>query len=185
MSTLIATHRAYVGIGSNLGDPVTQVLSALEELAGVRGVRMRQCSSLYRTAPVGYAAQPDFINAVAEIRTSLAPLALLDALQRIESRHGRIREFRNSPRTLDLDILLYGDLRLAGDDLVLPHPRAHERAFVLRPLLEIAPRCVMPGVGPIRDWIGRCQHQPTTRLALNRGGPLRGPLTIKLDYVQG
>ncbi|MDZ4252260.1 MAG: 2-amino-4-hydroxy-6-hydroxymethyldihydropteridine diphosphokinase [Sulfuritalea sp.] len=185
MSTLIGTHRSYIGIGSNLGDPVAQVLSALEELAGIRGVRMRKCSSLYRTAPVGYAAQPDFINAVAEIRTSLAPLALLDALQRIESHHGRIREFRNSPRTLDLDILLYGDLRLAGDDLVLPHPRAHERAFVLRPLQEIAPRCVIPGVGPIRDWVGGCLDQPTTRLALDRSGPLREPMTIEFGYVQG
>lgn len=167
---IAAYHRAYIGLGSNLGDPVSQVLAALEELAAIRGVHLGKCSSLYRTAPVGYAAQPDFVNAVAEIRTTLAPMALLKALQGVEARHGRVREFRNSPRTLDLDILCYGTQRLENEELVLPHPRAHQRAFVLRPLLEIAPHCVIPGIGPIRHWLERCQDQPTTRLDLDRAG---------------
>lgn len=178
-------HRAYIGLGSNLGDPVAQVLSALEELGAIRGVQLGKCSSLYRTAPVGYAAQPDFINAVAEIRTSLAPMALLEALNLVESRHGRIREFRNSPRTLDLDILLYGSLRLAHDDLMLPHPRAHERAFVLRPLLEIAPHCVIPGLGSIDNLIEQCKDQSTSRLVLDRSVSERRLAPLGLEYAPG
>jgi 2-amino-4-hydroxy-6-hydroxymethyldihydropteridine diphosphokinase len=165
-------HRVYIGLGSNLREPENQVRKAFTELADLAGVRLRCCSSLYRTAPIGYAEQPDFINAVAEVRTTLPPLRLLRALRTIEARHGRIRKFRNGPRTLDLDILIYDDLKLAGDELVLPHPRAHERAFVLLPLLEIAPDCVIPGLGPAGVWLESCDDQAVRRIDFPPGaGP--------------
>lgn len=164
MPMITGSNRAFIGLGSNLGDPQAQVRSAFEEIAAVQGVLLCKRSSLYLSAPVGCSAQPDFINAVAEIRTVLAPLRLLDVLQAIERRHGRVRHFRNSARTLDLDILSYGDLRCRSEELVLPHPRAHKRAFVLQPLLEIAPDCVMPGLGPIRTWTRLCRDQAVTRI---------------------
>lgn len=157
--------RAYVGLGSNLGQPAAQILSALDELAGTPGVTLRARSSLYRTAPMGYADQPDFINAVAEVHTTLAPKALLRQLLAIEQGHGRVREFANGPRTLDLDILLYGDLVQSTPSLELPHPRAHLRAFVLRPLVEIAPQLEIPGRGPAAEWLRRCEDQDTWRIA--------------------
>jgi 2-amino-4-hydroxy-6-hydroxymethyldihydropteridine diphosphokinase len=132
--------RAYVGIGSNLDDPVKQVQTAFDELAALRGTRLVARSSLYRSAPVGYAAQPEFVNAVAALDTSLAAPALLAELQRLEDGHGRRRSFANAPRTLDLDLLLYGEEEISEPALKVPHPRMHERAFVLRPLLEIAPQ---------------------------------------------
>jgi 2-amino-4-hydroxy-6-hydroxymethyldihydropteridine diphosphokinase len=130
---------AYVGIGSNLDGPRSQVLAAFEELEQLPHTRVVKRSSLYRSAPVGYAAQPDFVNAVARLETGLAAERLLAELQAIEARHGRRRGFRDAPRTLDLDILLYGELALRTPELEIPHPRMHERAFVLEPLLEIAP----------------------------------------------
>jgi 2-amino-4-hydroxy-6-hydroxymethyldihydropteridine diphosphokinase len=130
---------AYVGIGSNLDGPRSQVLAAFEELEQLPHTRVVKRSSLYRSAPVGYAAQPDFVNAVARLETGLAAERLLAELQAIEARHGRRRDFRDAPRTLDLDILLYGELALRTPELEIPHPRMHERAFVLEPLLEIAP----------------------------------------------
>lgn len=131
---------AFVGIGSNLDDPRAQVLRAFEELEALPHTRLVKKSSLYRSAPVGYAAQPDFVNAVAQLETGLPAERLLAELQAIELRHGRSRSFANAPRTLDLDILLYGDLGLASPSLEIPHPRMRERAFVLKPLLEIAPQ---------------------------------------------
>ena len=130
---------AYVGIGSNLDDPRAHVTSAFDELDKLPQTRVVRKSSLYRSAPVGYAAQPDFVNAVAQLETALPAERLLDELQDLEARHGRTRSFTNAPRTLDLDVLLYGDLRIATHALQVPHPRMHERAFVLEPLLEIAP----------------------------------------------
>ena len=130
---------AYVGIGSNLEDPRAQVLQAVEELDRLPHTRVVKRSSLYRTAPVGHAAQPDFVNAVAQLETGLPAERLLAELQGIEARHGRKRSFPNAPRTLDLDLLLYGRAELSSPTLTLPHPRMHERAFVLRPLMEIAP----------------------------------------------
>jgi 2-amino-4-hydroxy-6-hydroxymethyldihydropteridine diphosphokinase len=130
---------AYVGIGSNLDGPRSQVLAAFEELGQLPHTHVVKRSSLYRSAPVGYAAQPDFVNAVARLETGLAAERLLAELQAIEARHGRRRGFRDAPRTLDLDILLYGELALRTPELEIPHPRMHERAFVLEPLLEIAP----------------------------------------------
>lgn len=131
--------RAYVGLGANLGDDLAATLTqAALHLAALPGTRVAALSSVWRSAPVD-AAGPDFLNAVVALDTELAPLALLDALQAIEQAHGRERPYRNAPRTLDLDLLLHGDVVLDTPRLTLPHPRLGERAFVLRPLLEIAP----------------------------------------------
>jgi 2-amino-4-hydroxy-6-hydroxymethyldihydropteridine diphosphokinase len=163
------THRAYIGLGSNLRQPERQIRVACEEIAALPNVLLRRCSSLYRTAPIGYAQQPDFINAVAEICTELEPGLLLHALHCIEQGHGRIRARRDGPRTLDLDLLIYGSLQLSGDDLTLPHPRAHLRAFVLLPLLEIAPDCVIPGLGAASGWLPGCGGQSISRIASSAG----------------
>jgi len=139
---------AYVGLGSNLGDPVLEVERALAEIAALPATELVARSSLYRSSPVD-AGGDDYVNAVARVRTALAPATLLAALQAIERAHGRTRPFANAPRTLDLDLLLHGDAVLANEALTLPHPRLHERAFVLVPLAEIAPRLVVPGHGAI------------------------------------
>ena len=131
---------AYVGIGSNLDQPAEQVRRAFGELDRLPHTRLVRRSSLYRSAPVGYERQPDFINAVAELETGLPAERLLAELQAIEKSHGRSRSFRNAPRTLDLDLLLFGDASLSSPGLTVPHPRMRERAFVLQPLLEIAPQ---------------------------------------------
>ena len=131
---------AYVGIGSNLDDPRAQVLNAFSELDRLPHTRVVKKSSLYRTAPIGHADQPDFINAVAQLETGLPAERLLAELQEVEARHGRKRSFPNAPRTLDLDVLLFGDLTLDSPTLKIPHPRMRERAFVLKPLLEISPQ---------------------------------------------
>jgi 2-amino-4-hydroxy-6-hydroxymethyldihydropteridine diphosphokinase len=136
-----------VALGSNLEDPRAQVRSALLELAALPRTRLARESSLYLNPPAGNLDQPPFVNAVAMIETRLAPRALLDALLAIERAHGRVRDFPNAPRTLDLDIVLYGDLRLHEPGLTLPHPRMLERAFVLVPLAEIAPDAQVPGKG--------------------------------------
>ncbi|HSO08275.1 MAG TPA: 2-amino-4-hydroxy-6-hydroxymethyldihydropteridine diphosphokinase, partial [Pelomicrobium sp.] len=124
---------------------------AIGEIDAADDIRVTARSALYRTAPVGYLDQPDFINAVIAVETALPPRALLDALLAIERAHGRQREFPNAPRTLDLDILMYDHVTLHEPGLTLPHPRMHERAFVLKPLAEIAPELVLPGHGPVRE----------------------------------
>ena len=151
--------RAYVGLGANLDDPSQQIAQAFDELGEIPRTRVRARSPLYRSAPLGHAAQPDFINAVAELRTSLRAGELLAALIEIEARHGRQRSFPNAPRTLDLDLLLYGDEVLQGERLTLPHPRMHERAFVLKPLLDIAPAIEIPGRGPAQRLLESLQDQ--------------------------
>jgi len=155
---------AYIGIGSNLEEPHAQVAHAFDELARLPRTRLSARSSLYRSAPVGYAAQPDFVNAVAELDTALAPHELLAELQAIEARHGRRRSFANAPRTLDLDLLLYGEARIDEAQLVVPHPRMHERAFVLRPLVEIAPQAVVPGVGSAAALLAARAEQKVERI---------------------
>lgn len=150
---------ATIGLGANLNDPAAQVEYALAELDRLPGTRLLARSSLYASAPVGHVDQPDFINAVAQVETGLAPRALLAALLDIEHRHGRERSFRNAPRTLDLDLLLYGSAHFHEDGLTLPHPRMHERGFVLRPLLEIAPDAVIPGHGRAANWLAACAGQ--------------------------
>jgi 2-amino-4-hydroxy-6-hydroxymethyldihydropteridine diphosphokinase len=162
---LNAMHTAFIGLGSNLGDPESRVRQAIAALAELPQVQLAAASSLYRSAPLGHADQADFVNAVARLSTGLAPQPLLAALLAIEARFGRERSFRNAPRTLDLDLLLYDAQTIAEPGLVVPHPRMHERAFVLAPLVEIAPACVIPGRGPATNWLARCRDQSIERLA--------------------
>jgi 2-amino-4-hydroxy-6-hydroxymethyldihydropteridine diphosphokinase len=155
---------AFVGLGSNLDNPREQVTAALAELSTLPQTRLLQASSLYRSAPVGYASQPDFVNAVAKLDTSLEAVRLLEALQAIEARHGRRRSFQNAPRTLDLDLLLYADRKLDTAQLTLPHPRMHERAFVLKPLLELEPELCIPGRGEVRALVAASADQAVERI---------------------
>jgi 2-amino-4-hydroxy-6-hydroxymethyldihydropteridine diphosphokinase len=141
---------AYVGLGSNLGDRAAEIERALDELGRLPATTLVARSSLYCTAPVE-ASGEDYVNAVAHLRTTLAPLELLRALQAIERAHGRERPFANAPRTLDLDLLLHGTTVLASETLTLPHPRLHDRAFVIVPLAEIAPDLVVPDRGSLAD----------------------------------
>lgn len=156
---------AYIGIGSNLEDPRAQVLRAFDELSHLPDTRVTARSSLYRTAPIGYAAQPDFINAVAALDTQLPAEALLHELQAVEARHHRARSFPNAPRTLDLDLLLYGDARIDQPGLSVPHPRMHERAFVLQPLIEIAPQVQIPQRGAASRCLAASADQKIERVA--------------------
>ena len=151
--------RCYVAIGSNLGDPRATVDEAIDELAALRGSILRAMSSLYRTAPVGLKQQPDFINAVVTLDTRLSANDLLAELLAVEARFGRVRSIPNAPRTLDLDLLLYGDLVCADEHLTLPHPRMHQRAFVLVPLAEVAPGLVIPGHGSVDALLANCADQ--------------------------
>jgi 2-amino-4-hydroxy-6-hydroxymethyldihydropteridine diphosphokinase len=144
-------YTVFIGLGSNLEDPRSQLERAFTELDGLPETRFIARSSLYRSAPMGYQDQPEFVNAVAKIETALIPQDLLKVLLRIEHRHGRERTFRNAPRTLDLDILLYGDMQLHEHGLTIPHPQMHLRPFVLQPLLEIAPDTGIPGIGKAED----------------------------------
>jgi len=155
---------AYVALGANLGDPRATVLAAFAALANLPESRVARCSSLYRTAPVGILSQPDFVNAVALLETSLPPDSLLDALLDIEARFGRIRRERNGPRTLDLDLLLYDDIELDLPRLTLPHPRLHLRAFVLLPLAEVAPDLAIPRRGSLAAWLPAVANQGIVRL---------------------
>jgi 2-amino-4-hydroxy-6-hydroxymethyldihydropteridine diphosphokinase len=155
---------AYVALGANLDDPVAQVNAGITALKALPRTQLKAQSSLYRTAPVGYADQPDFINAVASVDTALGPREFLDALLAIEIEHGRVRQFANAPRTLDLDVLLYDDLQLHEEGLTIPHPRMHERAFVLAPLAEIAPDHVIPGRGKVSDLLRAVASDGVTRL---------------------
>jgi 2-amino-4-hydroxy-6-hydroxymethyldihydropteridine diphosphokinase len=132
---------AYVALGANLGDAAATLRQALQTLGATPGLRLVRASSLYRTAPVD-SSGPDYINAVAEVTTTLTAPALLRALQAIENAAGRERPYRNAPRTLDLDLLLYGSARIESPELTVPHPRMGERAFVLVPLAEVAPALV-------------------------------------------
>jgi 2-amino-4-hydroxy-6-hydroxymethyldihydropteridine diphosphokinase len=157
--------RAYVGLGSNLGEPREQVERALRELARLPRTRLARRSSLYRSDPLGYAGQPPYVNAVAEIETDLGARELLGELQALEARHARTRSFANAPRTLDLDLLLYGEEILDSPDLVLPHPRMHERGFVLEPLLELDPAIAIPGIGPAAARLAACAGQGVERIA--------------------
>jgi 2-amino-4-hydroxy-6-hydroxymethyldihydropteridine diphosphokinase len=139
------------------------VNAAFEALAALPGTRVLGRSPLYRTAPVE-AAGPDFVNAVAELRTALDPEALLRSLQAIEAQHHRQRPYRNAPRTLDLDLLLFGERTIATPTLTVPHPRLHSRAFVLEPLLELDPTLGHPALGPLAAWRPGTVDQPTEKL---------------------
>ncbi|HLX80244.1 MAG TPA: 2-amino-4-hydroxy-6-hydroxymethyldihydropteridine diphosphokinase [Burkholderiales bacterium] len=156
---------AYVGLGANIGEPRLQLEAAIAELKKLPDTDFVLASGIYKSGPVGYLDQPDFLNAVARLDTRLAPEALLGRLQDIEQRHGRERLFAGAPRTLDLDLLLYGDQAIASARLTVPHPRMHERAFVLEPLTEIAPDIVIPGRGAARELLAACSTQNVERVS--------------------
>lgn len=150
---------AFLGLGSNLEQPLLQLTRALRAIEEIRGVRLTRVSSFYETAPVGLVDQPNFVNAVAEVETTLLPRTLLTALLDIEAAHARVRTVKNGPRTLDLDILLYGDGEFHESNLSIPHPRMHERAFVLVPLAEIRPDAVIPGRGTVAELARQCDRR--------------------------
>ncbi|HEY1147279.1 MAG TPA: 2-amino-4-hydroxy-6-hydroxymethyldihydropteridine diphosphokinase [Pseudoduganella sp.] len=154
---------AYIGIGANLGDARANVEDAIEMLRQLHDSTLAGVSSLYKTAPIDSSGD-DYINAVARLQTALEPEALLQALHGIEQAHGRQRPYRNAPRTLDLDLLLYGEQVINSPTLTVPHPRLTERAFVLMPLLEIEPHVVVPGLGPAAAFKPRVADQAITRL---------------------
>ncbi len=162
------TTRAYIGLGSNLDDPVEQVTSALAQLGTLRDTQAVHHSGLYQSKPLASTVdQADYINAVAALDTTLPPRQLLAELLDIEQAHGRIRTAeRWGPRSLDLDLLLYGDLYYQDDALTLPHPRLHERSFVLYPLFEITPELVIPAHGSLRELLKHCPKHAITRLNL-------------------
>lgn len=165
---------AYVALGSNLQDPLKQVTKAFKALATLADTQLLACSSLYKTAPVGYDNQPDFINAVAKVETQLPPVALLRQLLAVEASFGRERPFPNAPRILDLDLLLYGDVRMQTQELTLPHPRMHERGFVLLPLAEIAPDLVLTDGQSVVELAKNIQQEDIQILSGN---------TVKHDHI--
>ena len=149
--------RVYIGIGSNLQQPIQQVHQALQALARLPATQLIAHSRLYRSAPMGPHAQPDYINAVAALETELPAIELLHLLHAIEQAQGRIRDDRRwGPRTLDLDILLFGDECITQSELHVPHPGLCERNFVLYPLTEIAPELVIPGLGALSGLLAQC-----------------------------
>ena len=159
-----AWQAVFIGIGANLGEPAQQISAAVLGLKQLPQTRFTVQSSLYRTAPVGGPDQPDYFNAVARLETMLEPQALLSGLLEIERKLGRMRSIPNAPRRLDLDLLLYGGMTIATAALTVPHPRMHERRFVLEPLLEIAPDCIIPDLGPATDWYRRTLDQSVERV---------------------
>jgi 2-amino-4-hydroxy-6-hydroxymethyldihydropteridine diphosphokinase len=156
-SAPVGVRHAYVGFGANLGDPASTLQAAAAEL-GRRAGTVTAGSHIYRTRPIGLTDQPDFQNAVARLSTTLAPDALLDELLGLEARFGRVREVRFGPRTLDLDLLWYEGVVRNDERLTLPHPRAHEREFVLRPLAELDPDLELGGT-TVAAWLARLQPQ--------------------------
>lgn len=161
--------QAFVALGSNLANPISQVESAFSALEKLPNTHVLKKSSLYKTAPIGYEAEqlneiPDFINAVAELETDLTPLELLDALLAIENQAGRERPFPNAPRVLDCDLLLYENISMESTKLTLPHPRMHQRGFVLLPLFEIAAQLSIPNHGKIATLIHEQQFTDITKL---------------------
>ena len=162
---------AYLGLGSNLAHPRRQLARALRSIGRLPGTHIVAASPNYVTAPVGVDdPQPDYVNSVVVVRTTLAPRALLAALRRIERRQLRRRSRRNAPRTLDIDVLLYGRRRIRTTDLTIPHPRMHERAFVLRPLADIDAAVTIPGRGLARRYLASVRGQ---RIAHTRSHVLR------------
>ena len=156
---------AYVGLGSNLGAAEAQVLQAFDELERLPRTRVAARSSLYRSAPLGFVAQPEFVNAAARLVTALDAQALLEGLHAIERNHGRERPFPDAPRTLDLDLLLYGAAVIDAGGLRVPHPRAPERAVVLLPLTELDPDAEIPGHGRAAALLRACAAQSIVRIA--------------------
>jgi len=171
----MAAMRAWIGLGANLGDAAGTLARAVDAIDALPSTRVVRVSSLYRSAPVD-AQGPDFVNAAAEIETALSPSALLAQLLAIEAAEGRLRPYRNAPRTLDLDLLLASDadgpLRIDTPSLALPHPRMHLRAFVLAPLAELDAQLAVPGHGRVADLLAACAVQRIERIgAITRRMP--------------
>lgn len=154
---------AYIGLGANLGEPVKAIRAAFEAIERLPSVQALARSPLYGSAPID-SSGPDYVNAAMMVSTRLTPQELLARLQAIEIEHGRDRPYRNAPRSLDLDLLMHGERVIDSADLILPHPRMHERAFVLRPLHDIAPELVIPGQGPIARLLPRVAAQRVNRM---------------------
>lgn len=159
------THTAFIALGSNMENPEANILQAFFDLGALPGTQLLARSSLYRSAPVDCDDPAEFINAVAKLATELSPSELMQALLEIEHRHGRRRRFRNQPRPLDLDLLSYDEIHLNQPGLTLPHPRMHERAFVLLPLSEIAPDYRLGGHARIEECLKNCGEQAISRLS--------------------
>ena len=158
--------QAFIGIGANLGDARDTVLQAVNRLSSIAGCQEVVASALFSSAPIDSSGN-DYVNAVAQLQTHLTAQALLEALQAIELAFGRERPYRNAPRTLDLDVLLYGDAIIDTATLTVPHPRMTERAFVLLPLAQLAPALVIPGKGTISDWLPLVADQAITMLSVD------------------
>ena len=158
--------QAFIGIGANLGDARDTVLQAVNRLSSIAGCQEVVASALFSSAPIDSSGN-DYVNAVAQLQTHLTAQALLEALQAIELAFGRERPYRNAPRTLDLDVLLYGDAIIDTATLTVPHPRMTERAFVLLPLAQLAPALVIPGKGTISDWLPLGADQAITMLSVD------------------
>ncbi|BAO44188.1 2-amino-4-hydroxy-6-hydroxymethyldihydropteridine diphosphokinase [Thiolapillus brandeum] len=154
---------AYIGLGSNLDHPRQQVLRAMDELDALPQSRLGRVSSLYISPPMGPQDQPDYVNAAAQLHTELPPLELLDALQAIEKAHHRVRAERWGARTLDLDLLLYGDETMDSERLTIPHPGMAQRRFVLQPLAEIDAYLQVPGLGTVQALLEACPQQTVRR----------------------
>lgn len=161
---MIRRVRAWIGLGANLGEPLAMLARTFETLAHLPQTRLLARSSIYASAPIDAPGQPDYFNAVALLETGLEPLALLQALQTIETTQGRERHFHNAPRTLDLDLLLYGEARIDMPDLTLPHPRMHLRAFVLAPIAEIDPDQPIGERGRVSTLLAAVRDQRIQRL---------------------
>ena len=157
--------RAYIGLGANLGQAAASLQAAAAQLAALPGWLDARGSALYRSAPID-SSGPDYWNAVLALETERPPEHLLASLLAIEQQHGRERPYRNAPRTLDLDLLAVGELRLSSPRLSLPHPRLQQRAFVLLPLLELAPELTLPGLGPLAYWLPGVRDQRIERSAI-------------------
>jgi 2-amino-4-hydroxy-6-hydroxymethyldihydropteridine diphosphokinase len=156
--------KAFIALGSNLNDPASQVTRAFQAIDKLPKTKLVKTSSLYQSAPVGYENQPDFINAAVEVSTDLDPLQLLKQLLKIEQTFGRERTFANAPRVLDLDLLLFDDISMQTAALTLPHPRMHERSFVLLPLAEIAPDLMLPKAGNVVKLAQLYKNQSITKI---------------------
>ena len=161
------SNKIYVGLGSNMGDSFEIIENSVKFIISNKSNEFVGVSSVYLTRPIGYRDQPDFLNAVLCIQSELKPLALLKKLFNIEDHFGRIRTFKNAPRLIDLDLLIFGNIqkKINGPiPLTLPHPEIHKRAFVLKPLIEIQPNCEIPGLGKVEDFMKECKNQKITRL---------------------
>jgi len=164
-NSVTQTITAYIGLGSNLASPVTQINSARNAISAAAGIKEQAFSSLFHSSPMGPQDQPDYVNAVMAVETDLSPTDLLHCLQRIEQAQGRVRKGQRwGARTLDLDILIYGDQLIELPELTVPHSGIAERSFVLYPLYEIAPQLIIPGKGNIADLIANCPLAGLKRL---------------------